>query len=92
MKAKSELMPAQKREAAVEMARNFLAMGISSEKVTQGTGLPLAQVEQLRQEASVVEAKQLTWGARGLSQQAQLREVSSGLSPPTDKTRPGLRR
>ncbi|MDE5614565.1 MAG: hypothetical protein K2I74_07980, partial [Treponemataceae bacterium] len=43
-------------EVAVETARNFLAMGISPEKVAQGTGLPLAQVEQLRQEASAVEA------------------------------------
>ncbi len=45
-----------RKENAVETARNFLAMGIPAEKVAQGTGLPLAQVERLRQELSAVEA------------------------------------
>lgn len=39
-------------QKAVEAARNFLAMGISPEKVAQGIGLPLAQIEQLQQETS----------------------------------------
>ncbi len=40
-------------QKAVETARNFLAMGIPPEKVAQGTGLPLAQVESLWQETAV---------------------------------------
>lgn len=45
-------------QKAVETARNFLAQGLSPEKVAQGTGLPLEQVERLRQEASATKAEQ----------------------------------
>ena len=41
---------------AVETARKLLDEAISMETIARCTGLPLAQVERLRQEASAVEA------------------------------------
>ncbi|MDE7139710.1 MAG: hypothetical protein K2M90_09150, partial [Treponemataceae bacterium] len=43
-------------QKAVETARKLLGMALALEQIAEATGLPLAQVEQLRQEASAVEA------------------------------------
>ncbi|MDE7139392.1 MAG: hypothetical protein K2O09_01320, partial [Treponemataceae bacterium] len=44
-------------ESAVETARKLLGMGkLSEQDIAEATGLPLAQVEQLRQESSTVKA------------------------------------
>ncbi|MDE5613290.1 MAG: hypothetical protein K2I74_06010, partial [Treponemataceae bacterium] len=43
-------------ESAVETARKLLGMALSLEQIAEATGLPLAQVEQLRQESSTVKA------------------------------------
>lgn len=41
---------------AVETARKLLGMALALEQIADVTGLPLAQVEQLRQEASAAKA------------------------------------
>ena len=37
-----------KKESAIETAKKFLAMGLSVEQVSQGTGLSLEEVENLK--------------------------------------------